>query len=184
LIVGYSGIEQIMFETFLKNWQQLQPRERLILGWGGPLIMVILSYGLVLQPWHAALDHMEKALPFKRADLVWMRQQAELLKQGGATSGQKFKGENQSLMSVVEQTAKASGVRNAIQQMVPAANNQEVSVVLEEVSFNNWVRWVDTLQNQYGVAIKQLTADREDEQADQAEIRLTFIRQAKLEKVR
>ena len=165
-----------MFETSLKYWQQLQPRERLILGWGGPLIIVILSYALVLQPWHKALAHMEMALPSKRADLVWMRQQSELLKQGGASNVQKFKGENQSLMAVIEQTAKASGVRSAIQQMVPRENNQEVSVVLEEVSFNNWVRWVDTLQNQYGVAIKQLTADREDDQADRAEIRLTFVR--------
>lgn len=165
-----------MFETFLKNWRQLQPRERLILGWGGLLVIGILGYALVLQPWHAALAHMERVLPSKRADLVWMRQQSELLKQGGVSNVQKLKGENQSLMAVVEQTAKASGVRSAIQQMVPRENNQEVSVVLEDVSFNNWVRWVDTLQNQYGVAIKQLTADREDDQADRAEIRLTFIR--------
>jgi type II secretory pathway component PulM len=165
-----------MFEKILKNWQHLQPRERLMVACGGPLIIGILSYALVLQPWYAALDHMETALPFKRADLVWMRQQSQLLKNGGASNVQKFKGENQSLMAVVEQTAKTSGVSGAIQQMVPAEDNQEVSVVLEEVSFNNWVRWVDLLQNQYGVAIKQLSADREDDQADQAEIRLTFIR--------
>jgi type II secretory pathway component PulM len=119
---------------------------------------------------------METVLPFKRADLVWMRQQSQLLKNGGASNVQKFKGETQSLMAVVEQTAKTSGVSSAIQQMVPAENSQEVSIVLEEVSFNNWVRWVDLLQNQYGVSIKQLTADREDDQADLAEIRLTFIR--------
>lgn len=165
-----------MLDTILKNWHQLQPRERLILGLGSIIIVVILSYSLILKPWHRAIGNMQKSLQVWRADLVWMQHHAKLVKDGGVSSPQKFKGENQSLMAVVEQTAKASGVRSAIQQMVPRENNQEVSVVLEDVSFNNWVKWVDILQNQYGVAIKQLTADREDDQPDRAEIRLTFIR--------
>lgn len=166
-----------MLDTILKNWNQLQPRERLILSLGSVIVIAILSYSLILKPWHRAIGNMQKSLVGWRTDLVWMQQQAELVQQGGISSAQKFKGEAQSLMAVVEQTAKAAGVRSAIQQMVPGENNREVSVVLEEVSFNNWVRWVDTLQNQYGVAIKQLTADREEDQPDRAEIRLTFIRE-------
>lgn len=165
-----------MLDTISKNWRQLQPRERLILGLGSVIVIVILSYSLILKPWHRAIDSMQASVQSSRTDLVWIQQQAELVQQGGISSAQKFKGESQSLMAVVEQTAKAAGVRSAIQQMVPGEDNKEVSVVLEEVSFNNWVKWVDTLQNQYGVAIKQLTADREDDQPDLAEIRLTFVR--------
>jgi len=163
-------------ETIVKKWLELQPRERLIVAWGGLAVFVILSYSLILQPWHAAIEHMQSALPSKRVDLIWMRQQAELLKQGGQVSKSTVKGQGQSLLSVIEQTAKASGVSKSIKQMVPGESNQQVSVVLEEARFSNWLRWVGTLQQQYGVAIKQLTADREDDAPDLAEIRVTFTR--------
>jgi general secretion pathway protein M len=165
-----------MLETLLKNWQQLQARERLMLASGGIVVFGILFYVFILQPWHAAINHMQSALPFKRAELVWMRQTAELVQQGGTISSQKPRGHGQSLMAVIEQTAKANGVSSAIQQMVPSENDQQVSVVLEGVSFNNWIKWVASLQTEYGVSIKQLTADREDDQPDSAEIRLTLIR--------
>lgn len=160
----------------LQSWHKLQERERQVLGWGGLIIFVIVAYSLVWQPWQAALAHMQTVLPQKRVDLVWMRQQAEAIQQGGARTTRQVRGANQSLMAVIEQTARAGGIKDAIQQMVPRQNNQEVSVVLEGASFNQWVRWVDTLQQQYSVSIKQLTADREPEKPDTAEIRVTFTR--------
>lgn len=165
-----------ILENLLKSWRKLQSRERLIVGWGAIAIVAIVGYSLVWQPWHAALDHMQTVLPQKRVDLVWMRQQAERVKQGGGRPDRQVRGANQSLMAVVEQTARAGGIKDAIQQMVPRQNNQEVSVVLEGASFNQWVRWIDTLQQQYSVSIKQLTADRESEKPDSAEIRVTFVR--------
>ncbi|MEM7357801.1 MAG: type II secretion system protein M [Pseudomonadota bacterium] len=157
-------------------WQNLQKREQLVLAGGAVAIVLIVAYAFVWQPWQAALHHMETVLPNKRVELVWMRQQAAAIQQGGARQVRQVRGANQSLMAVIEQTARAGGIKDAIQQMVPRQNNQEVSVVLEGASFNQWVRWVDTLQQQYAVSIKQLTADREPEKPDTAEIRVTFMR--------
>ncbi|NNC98719.1 MAG: type II secretion system protein M [Gammaproteobacteria bacterium] len=165
-----------MQKLFLEHWRKLQPREQKILGGGVLLVGLMLFYAVIWLPWHRAIDHMETVLPFKRADLVWMRQQAALLKEGGPISKAAIKGENQSLLAVVEQTARASGVRDSIKQLVPRQNNQEVSVVLEAASFNRWVRWVDVLSTQYAVNIKQLSAERDSDVPDNAEIRVTFAR--------
>jgi len=106
-----------------------------------------------------------------------MRQQAELVKNGGVVSAAKrIKGADESLLAVIEQTAKAHKLQKSIQQMVPGRSTQEVSVVLEEADFNQWVRWVDALSKQYAVNIKQLSAERDDERANIAEIRVTFER--------
>ncbi|MFT5572473.1 MAG: general secretion pathway protein M [Cryomorphaceae bacterium] len=166
-----------MKKLILDYWHQLQVRERLVLGWGGLAVGLILFYAVLWQPWHKAIDHMEMALPDLRSNLVWMRQQSELIKSGVTTSSSvNLKGRSQSLLSVIEQTAKASSVRDAIQQMVPGQSDTEVRVILEEVSFNNWVKWVDLLFRQYGVNIKQVSAERDDEQPNIAEIRMTFER--------
>ena len=165
-----------MQDQIIKYWQQLQPRERLILSFAAVFFTGLLFYSVLWQPWHKAMDHMQTVLPAKRVELIWMRQQAETVSGGGISQQSSVKGSNQSLLSVIEQSAKLTGVRDAIQQMVPRQDNSEVSVVLEGVSFNKWLRWIDSLSKQYGVEIIQLSAEREDKTPDIAEIRVTFER--------
>lgn len=166
-----------MQKALIESWQKLQPRERTIVSWGALATMLMLLYALVWSPWHAAIGHMESVVLFKRVDLVWMRQQATALGVSGAVAAQdNVKGASQSLMAVVERSAKASGVGESIQQMIPRQNNTEVSVVLESVSFSKWLRWVDMLEKQYAVTVKQLSAERDPTKPDIAEIRVTFSR--------
>ena len=147
-----------------KYWMGLQPRERLILAVGACLVTLILLYALLFQPWHKALNHMESALPGLRSNLTWMRQQSEALKKlGGAVSTAAFKDSDQSLLSVVEQTARKAKLKKAIQQMTPASAGTEVRVVLEDANFNQWLRWIDELYKQYGVDIKQVSAERDED---------------------
>ena len=161
----------------IKYWQELQSREQTILSLGLVFAFCFIFYTLIWQPWHAAIDHMEKVLPYKRVDLIWIRQQSEIIINGEAVAQVNIiKGENQSLMAIIDQTAKAIGVRKSIQQMVPQQDKDEVSVVLEETSFNKWLQWIDVLKNDYAVSIKQLSAERDAKLPDTAEIRVTFIR--------
>ena len=158
-------------------WQGLQERERIVVVAGGIAVVLILFYWSIWRPWHAALDHMERVVQPLRTNLVWMRQQSENLKSsGGVSPAQSYQGTNQSLLSVVEQSAKRANVSPAIQQMVPAQEGGEVRVVLEGVNFNQWVRWIDDLFKRYGVDVKQVTAERDDDKPNVAEIRVTFVR--------
>ena len=168
-------LEKIQTEL-LGFWQGMQPRERIVLTGGILLVCGLVFYLLILKPWHRALTNMTMSVANKRIDLVWMQQQAELLQSGGIQVREEIRGSNRSLMAVVEQSAKSAGIDKAIQQMVPRANNTEVSMVFEDVSFNKWLRWADDLHRNYGVQIKQMTADRESEKPDTAEIRLTLSR--------
>jgi len=161
-----------------KYWHSLQARDRLVLAVGGVCVVLILLYAYLFQPWHKALNSMEAKLPNLRKDLVWMRQQSDLLKGVGGTAPIASKGADQSLLSVVEQTARKARLKKAIQQMTPAQSGSEVRVVLEEADFNQWLRWIDELYQQYGVDIKQLSAERDDDKPNVAEIRVTFLRGA------
>jgi hypothetical protein len=59
---------------------------------------------------------------------------------------------------------------------VPTKNNSEVRVVLEDADFNQWLLWVDRLYKTNGVDIRQMTAERDDDRPNIAEIRVTFVR--------
>lgn len=120
---------------------------------------------------------MEQALPGLRSNLVWMRQTDEMLKRGGnLTVSQATEGSNESLLSVLESTARGAKIRESIQQLVPTKNNTEVRVVLQDADFNKWLLWVDTLYKKKGIDIRQVTAERDDDRPNIAEIRVTFFR--------
>lgn len=163
-------------DSIKKYWAELQPRERLILGFGAVIVAMILSYA-VLQRFYIALAHMEGVLPSLRSNLVWMRQTDQLLERGGNISIESStEGVNESLLSVVESTARRANIRKSIQQMVPTRESNEVRVVLEDADFNQWLRWVDTLYKRNGVDIRQVSAERDEDQPNIAEIRVTFYR--------
>lgn len=164
-------------DAIKKYWQGLQPRERVILSGGGVVVALILFYALLWQPWHKAISSMEEKLPTMRTNLVWMKQQAESLNAGGGSlAGQSYAGADQSLLSVVEQSANKAKVDKAIQQLVPSQDGSEVRVVLDGVNFNQWVNWIDDLFKRYGVNIKQVTAERDEDKPNIAEVRVTFSR--------
>ena len=170
-----------MKDTIINYWLQLEKRERWILGLGGVLVSFILFYALILKPWHRALSEMSDRVPSLRENLVWMRQASEMVKNGNVVNTVRAsKDVNKSLLSVVEQTARTSKVNKFIQQMVPGnnikTNVEQVNVVLEEANFNQWVRWVDDLANNYAVNIKQVSIESETDEPNIVELRVTFER--------
>ena len=163
-----------MLDVIKKYWLGLEQREQLILGVGGVIVALILIYALIWQPWHKSIDSMHKSIQPMRSDLVWVRQHAEIIKNGGQTKDN-LKGQDQTLLSVIQTTAKKGKVDKAIKQMVPNSES-EVRVVLEDVDFNKWLRWVDELSLTYGVNVQQVKADRIEKKPNLAEVRLTFSR--------
>lgn len=170
-----------MKDTIINYWLQLEKRERWILGLGGVLVSFILFYALILKPWHRALSEMSDRVPSLRENLVWMMQASEMVQNGNVVNTVRAsKDLNKSLLSVVEQTARTSKVNKFIQQMVPGnnikTNVEQVNVVLEEANFNQWVRWVDDLANNYAVNIKQVSIESETDEPNIVELRVTFER--------
>ena len=165
-----------MSDAIKNYWQQLEPRERLILGWGGVIVALILFYALIWQPWHKSIDRMSESIQKMRSDLVWVRLHGDAISNGGKALDKKVKGAEKSLLSIIETTAKSNKVRSAIQQMVPSKNATQVKVVLEDVNFNAWVKWTDLLVNQYGVNIIEANAERNSKKPNVAEIRMSFER--------
>ena len=164
-------------DSIKKYWFGLELRERWILGLGALFVALILFYAIIWQPWHKAINDMSARLPNLRTNVQWMRQQAEIVRNGGVIKANtSTKGVNESLLAILEKTARASNLDKSIQQITPGQNDQEVRVVLEDASFNQWVSWIDLLYKDYLITVKQVTAERDEDKPDIAEVRGPFER--------
>jgi general secretion pathway protein M len=145
-------------------WDSLQPRERWLVGSGGLLAVLLLGYALLWQPFQRDLRQLRQSVAAQRQDLAWMQQAATLVKQlGGSTANPAAATatrSGQSLLTLVDQTAKAAGLANAVKRVEPQGSDK-LRVQLDNVSFDLLVRWLIVLEQQHRIQIANVTVDRQ-----------------------
>jgi general secretion pathway protein M len=158
-----------------KLWQSLNSRERAVVTAGVLVSAIVILYVLVWEPWQKELKRLRDDIPDQRATLAWMQVQlaelGPLLKQDTANGA----AQSAPLPTILENTARATGMRDQIRQMQPG-ENQEVRIWLQEVYFDNWLKWVEVLKRQR-VAISAVTVNKSQE-ADKVNIRMSVVKES------
>jgi len=139
-------------------WANLQPRERHTLLGGGIVLALILVYALVVDPFQQALAGLQQSVATQEETLAWMRQASAEIKQLRAATPGARSVSGQSLMSLIDASARSTGLSGAIKQIRP--EGQGVKVRLEEVVFDDMLRWLDQLQRNHGVSLGSLVMER------------------------
>ena len=150
------------------KWQTLEQRERITLSIGAVFVFIILAYSFIWAPMQQSIQEHRALLPGKRADLIWMQQQAENYK----NNKQKISVSDKPLLTIIEETAQQAGLRKQIQQMSPGGTQNEVKVWLSEASFDEWIEWVDSLSKQHGVSVIATNVQQAEEKL--VDIRVSF----------
>lgn len=139
-------------------WSNLQPRERHTLLGGGIALVLILVYALVIDPFQQELHRLQQNVMNQEADLAWMKQASAEVKRlrGNNPSAQRVSG--QSLMSLIDSSARSTGLSGAIKQIRP--EGQGVKVRLEQVVFDDMLRWLQQLNAKHSVNVGSLVMER------------------------
>ena len=154
-------------------WQDLNVRERWMLGGGGFAVLAILVYALAWEPWRMELRQLRKQVPVQKATLAWMQEQADAVKPLRARAGRDDEGRDLPLLTVVEQTAREAGLRDAIRQMQPGEEG-DVRIWIQDVYFDPWLLWTEQLRKQ-GVDSSAVSVNR-SAQPNRVNIRMTLAR--------
>ncbi|MGH8180812.1 MAG: type II secretion system protein GspM [Steroidobacteraceae bacterium] len=120
----------------------------------GIVIAAILFVFIVILPLDHSVSHLKTQVAQKQADLVWMRNAAPEITAAGpmrANSGE-------SLIVVVDQSARESGLGNSLSGSQPSGTGS-LSVQLEKAPFDALVGWLARLSQQNGVQIESATID-------------------------
>ncbi len=144
----------------MKAWfATLSPRDRLIVVGGGSLLIMVLLVG----SWLSFVDDVERMREVVSEQHVvsqWMESAAQevlILRKGDnqkhvANSGG-------SLLSLVDQTARRSGLGSAMTRVEPDGSDK-VRIRLERVNFDKMMRWLEELQTKHEVSINSITVDQ------------------------
>jgi len=154
--------------------KQLNERERLLLLIAGPLLVILVLYGLVWRPISGHVDMLQQRVIGQRDTLQYMHTAAQRVKelrqqQSSVNRG----GNNQSLLALVDRTVKQAGLTRELKRVEPDGSNK-VKVRLEGAGFDAMIGWLESLQLRYGVRIDNISVDAQDSPGS-VNVRLTLI---------
>jgi general secretion pathway protein M len=144
-------------------WDNLQPRERIILLFGAGCVLLLLLYAFVWEPLSKERTRLEQSVAEQRALLAWIgdaSQEVERLR-GGRIAKEGRTGE--SLMALVDRTAKSGGLGTHLKRLQPDGSDK-VRLWLEASPFDSLVRWLKQLEEKYGVYSEGVVIDSTDNQ--------------------
>lgn len=154
-------------------WESISARERWFLVGGATVLVLVPLYVALWLPWHDALARLREQVPGQRDTLRWMQTEAQAIKPLLEKRARKGEGGELPLPSALEQSARTANIREAIQQMQPVENDQ-VQVLLGDVAFDPWLRWVENLR-QAKIEVVAVNVTR-SQQAHKVNIRMTVQR--------
>lgn len=133
--------------------RSLSPRDRRTLLIGGAIAAILLIFAVIL-PLDHSVSRLHDQVAQKQADLVWMRNAAPEIAAAGPVHGNA----GESLIVIVDQSARESGLGNSLAGSQPSGQGS-LSVELEKAPFDALVGWLARLSQQNGVQIESATID-------------------------
>jgi general secretion pathway protein M len=140
----------------LRSWlANLSARERNLVYGAAALAAIALLYLVLVLPFTTTTSKMSARVEKKSADLAWMRAQAP---QVMAAAGIAKSRPGESLVVVVDRTAREAGLGTALRDQSPNGN-AGLRLRMEAASFDTLMTWLANLQQQYGVNIESAAID-------------------------
>jgi len=138
----------------VREWfDNLSERERNLVYAAGALVGVALIYLVLVLPFQTSGKRMASRVQQKTADLAWMQASAP---QAMAAAGVAKAGGGESLVVLVDRTAREAGLGAALRDQSPDGNNG-LRLQIEGAPFDTLVTWLASLQQQHGVSIESAT---------------------------
>lgn len=137
-----------MKQQFNQWWQSLQQREQRLVLACAIAIAIFLFYFLIWQPVHQSKAVNQRALQQAEQQLAWLHSVLPQLQQSGV-SRERTSG---SLSQIVTSSARQYGIR--VNRMQP--QNEQMQLVLDDVPFDQLIRWLHDLHYQHGLRLVNL----------------------------
>lgn len=144
-----------MKQQFLSWWAGLQQREQQLLAWAAVVVCIGLFYWLLWQPLHQTNTQQQQRVQAAERQLSQLQQVLPQLKAAGTKTARS----GGSIQQIISNSARSAGVN--VSRMQP--QNEQLTLVLEDLSFEKLLGWLHTLQYQHGVRLVNLdvaTADK------------------------
>lgn len=149
---------QTQLDALRRRYDSLSESERRIFNGVALLVLVALVYLLLIAPAQRAVGAAQMKVSGQQKLVQWMKENEVLARQASG-AGQVAKSD-QPIQTVITSTAGPLGV---IVKRFENESENKLRVWLEKVPFDKTVRWLDQLENRYGIQIINITIESEKE---------------------
>ena len=137
-----------MIYSMPRSLDALNPRERRIVTVGAGFAALLLLLAVVL-PMQHKVSELDQRIAHKQDDLAWLRSMAPQL--AGLQASQP-RALHESLVVVVDRTARQSGLEHALVGSQPSGDGG-LNVRLEQTPFDGLISWLSQLHELYGIRV-------------------------------
>lgn len=121
------------------------------------LVSPVLAYAFVWSPLQASRANLEKSIQSKTAQWQQMQiESKEILRL--RSQAQSSHADIASLEKAIRDSTQIHGVANLLRQV--QHTEAEVSIDIEAISFDQWIRWTEALQQEHQVRLASLNLQR------------------------
>jgi general secretion pathway protein M len=138
-----------------QRFDELAPREKRLVYLAAGLVALAVVYLLVVMPLNAFTARAAARVDQKTADLAWMQQAAPQVMAASAAGGS---GGGESLVVLVDRTAREAGLGGSVRDQSPNGDNG-LRLRLEGAPFDVLITWLVALQQQHGVSVEAANVD-------------------------
>ena len=144
----------------IRNWfEQLNSREKLIVSVGTVVVALALIVGLGIRPLYVNSARTAERLANKEALLARLEQAATRLSPANRGSASAVEGTGQSMVVVVDRSARNLGLGQYLTRNQPDGNTG-IRVRFEGAPFDDLVTWIAEVQTRYGMTTVSANFDQ------------------------
>jgi general secretion pathway protein M len=142
----------------LRQWfESLAQSERTLVSVAAVVVCIGIIYFAIWLPIDNSLATAQKKLAAKEKSLLWMEQSvAKVLASSNSASSPRG---NTPLITLVNSSGRAKGFN--FSKVLPKDDN-EISLLIDEVKFDDFITWLDSLESQHRISVENLTVNQLD----------------------
>ena len=130
----------------IQEWfDQLAPRERILVSACGSLIALALVWVLVVQPIYASSAKLAERVSEKQAQLANLQELASRVQPGSTPRQRLTQGRNESIVIIIDRTTRNRQLAPYLKRNQPEGNSG-VRLRFEGAPFDQLVEWIGELQ--------------------------------------
>lgn len=148
-----------MFEQIKEWWDNISEREQQLTFISLVVVFIAVIYFLIWQPIATNLAASQQKLQSSEQTLQWVESNANKLVAAGVGNN-KTTARKQNLSQLISSTAK----RNKIVISRIQNRNGSVDIWINQVEFNQFLKWITALQNQYQVQVNSVDLNQDKTQ--------------------
>lgn len=157
MMQSFAAIKMRFESLFLNRWRSLNANQRVYVGIGGSIIIILCVYYLIVAPVNDSINNLQQEIIYQQSVLEKMQPQIAQLKQLQMQSGSTIKISPTNLLGTIDQSLKSNGL-NSFAGELSQSGNDGVQIKFTNVPFDGLSTWFISLWKQYHIQVSKIDA--------------------------